>query len=81
MVGGTKPNLELLIDDKNLEFQTDVRLLIPKIVQYFYIANAILYITNAPFDEYENPKWSYSQAEMEELDQLRSMFKAKSLEV
>ncbi|XP_017873508.1 PREDICTED: uncharacterized protein LOC108620963 [Drosophila arizonae] len=81
LVSGTKANLALLIDDKNLDFQTDARLLLPKIIENFNVADAILYITNAPFDEFENPKWLFSQYEMEDLDKLRSAFKSKSLEI
>lgn len=80
-VDGIKANLALLIDDKNLGFQTDARLLLPYLIENFNIADAILYITNAPFDEFENPKWLFSQDEMKDLDKLRSAFKSKSLEV
>lgn len=81
LVSGTKANLALLIDDENLDFQTDARLLLPKIIENFNVADAILYITNAPFDEFENPKWLFSQYEMEDLDKLRSAYKSKSLEI
>ncbi|KRF82978.1 uncharacterized protein [Drosophila virilis] len=74
-----KSNLELLIGDKVFEYRVEARLLLPKILEYYPAADSILYMTNAPFDEYNNPKWDYSQNEMEKLDSIRSAFKAKCL--
>lgn len=76
-----RSNLELLIGGKVSEYRVEARLLLPKILEYYPPADSILYMTNAPFDEYNNPKWDYSQNEMETLDKIRTAFKAKCLTV
>ncbi|XP_064554835.1 uncharacterized protein LOC135439899 [Drosophila montana] len=80
-VDAIKSNLELLIGDKTPEYRVEARLLLPEILKYFPPADSILYMTNAPFDEYNNPKWEYSQNQMKKLDKIRTAFKAKGLTV
>ncbi|EDV93580.1 GH17217 [Drosophila grimshawi] len=68
-----KDRLPLSFKDNPSDYQMQVRLMLPKILQpqYCLPADAILYMTNAPFDEYTSPKFGDWQ-DMDEIEKCRS---------